>query len=789
MHFLRTLSTALAAALLPFLLPAQLNMSFVGNLDYQALHGSDISDIWGYVDQTGIEYALIGVNEGGVSVVSLEDPTNPVEVFFFPGQGTIWRDLKVWNDHVYVTNEGGGGLAIIDLSPLPFSTDLPATHWLGQDWEKAHNLFIDEHGIAYIFGADRGNGGTIFLDLTQDPFQPVEVGQFDAWYTHDGVVRGDTLYQANINAGFFSIVNVADKQAPVLLGTRNTGNDFTHNCWISDNGNHLFSTDEVVGGFLGSYDISDPSDIEELQIFRSAPGSGTIPHNTHYINGYIVTSYYRLGTTIHDVSRPWNVVEVGHYDHCPLEGAGFNGGWGTYPWLPSGRIISSDIEGGLYVLQPTYTPACWLEGTVRNAQTLVPVNQAEVRLLPDLGVDVTGFDGVYATGHHTATTVDVLVQASGYAPLTITGVQLVQGEVVELDILLEPLIPFTLQGTVVDQASGLPVPGAQVDMRNAFYTFRTEADAEGRFSVEDFFSSTYDLTAGQWGWHSLCEPRNIPFGTEDLLVELEAGYYDDMYFDFGWTVTGTATAGMWERGAPIGTTFQGNASNPGSDVEGDCGDQAYVTGNGGGNAGNDDLDDGWSLLTSPLFSLEALTDPAVRYQRWFYNGGGGSPPNDLMRIRLTNGTDTVALETITAATPGMSSWVAREYRVLDHITPGPSMRLLAYITDDDPGHLVEGGLDLFEVVELSNVGIAGEAPAQVRLWPNPGRDAFTLGTGQAGPMRMALHDAQGRMLWSDRPVPAGGGTFAHALPDGFYLLRLTDARGSATTLRLVVGGQ
>ena len=73
---------------------AQLNMSVVGQLNYQTLRGSDVSDVWGYVDETGIEYALVGVNGGGVSVVSLADPENPVEVFWFPGEYTIWRDLK-----------------------------------------------------------------------------------------------------------------------------------------------------------------------------------------------------------------------------------------------------------------------------------------------------------------------------------------------------------------------------------------------------------------------------------------------------------------------------------------------------------------------------------------------------------------------------------------------------------------------------------------------------------------------------------------------------------------------
>ena len=88
-----------------------------------------------------------------------------------------------------------------------------------------------------------------------------------------------------------------------------------------------------------------------------------------------------MGTTIHDVARPWNVVEVAQYDHSPLAGDGFNGGWGTYPWLPSGLIISTDIELGLFVLQPTYVRACYLEGTVRDANSAAPVAMATVQIV------------------------------------------------------------------------------------------------------------------------------------------------------------------------------------------------------------------------------------------------------------------------------------------------------------------------------------------------------------------------------------------------------------------------
>lgn len=61
------------------LLHAQLNLTQLGKLTYPAAKGN-LSDIWGYVDTTGKEYAIVGLQKG-VSIVDVSNPSNPVEVF------------------------------------------------------------------------------------------------------------------------------------------------------------------------------------------------------------------------------------------------------------------------------------------------------------------------------------------------------------------------------------------------------------------------------------------------------------------------------------------------------------------------------------------------------------------------------------------------------------------------------------------------------------------------------------------------------------------------------------
>ena len=107
---------------------AQINLTQLSNLTYS----ENLNDTWGYVDTSGNEYALVGVRDG-FSVVDISTPSTPTEVFFEPGVSSTWRDIKTWNNHAYITTEGGSGLTIVsfqgvDAQHPPGMWNLPHGH-------------------------------------------------------------------------------------------------------------------------------------------------------------------------------------------------------------------------------------------------------------------------------------------------------------------------------------------------------------------------------------------------------------------------------------------------------------------------------------------------------------------------------------------------------------------------------------------------------------------------------------------------------------------------------------
>jgi choice-of-anchor B domain-containing protein len=377
-----------------------INLTNVGELSYSDIpFTSKLNDIWGYVSEEGKEYALVGLTTG-FSIVDIDNPAGPTEIIRIPGPKSVWRDIKTYNNFAYITHDSytsgtSQGLLIVDLNNIDNGQAPYQIFDYNGNLDRAHNIYIDENGIAYLTGANVGVGGALMVDVTGG-FSVNVVGNYNNRYLHDCVTRNDTMWGGAIYDGVLVGVDVTDKSNPTEIGDITTPSSFTHNCWFSDDGRYVFTTDEVSDAYIAAYDVSDPSNIQFLDQIQSYFSELTIPHNAHYLNGYLINSYYRDGLQILDVQYPDNMIDVGRYDTSPLSGDGFNGAWGAYPYLPSGKILVSDIEGGLFVFQPEYKRGGYLHISVVDSMTDLPLSSVNIEF--DNTVEQTNIDGLLKTG-------------------------------------------------------------------------------------------------------------------------------------------------------------------------------------------------------------------------------------------------------------------------------------------------------------------------------------------------------------------------------------------------------
>lgn len=778
---------------------AQLNMELTDQLEYE----DDLNDIWGWTDpETGTEYALVGLREG-VSIVSLADRQNVVEVARIPGQASTWRDLKTWGSFAYVTTDQGGtteGVTVIDLSNLP--EEAPYYHWTPEIedlgvLQTCHNIYIDEFGYGYLAGCNLNSGGMLILNVDTETGEPEFVAPAPPIYAHDVYTVNNHMYASELFFGQMAVYDVSDKQNIQLLGTQPTPFSFTHNIWVNEEETVAFTTDEVANAPVAAYDITNFAEIEELDQYRPAAtlGAGVIPHNVHVWNNYLLISYYTDGGKIVDASRPDNLIEVGNFDTWLGADGGFSGAWGLYPYLPSRTVLVSDINNGLYVLEPTFVRACWLEGGVRDSISQAPLSGVNVQILSEQpNYAETDVFGVFKTGQAISGTFEVLFSKPGYRDKTVE-VNLQNGQLTEVEVELYKL-PLHAVSARVENELGEPVPNAAVQVTNDDFSYEALADAQGMVQLDEVVQGNYDLIAGEWGY--LHAVQSIALNANgDYTVVLEAGYQDDFIFDLGWlTESDTlAASGFWELGDPIGTTLGSFQANPGMDVENDLGTQCYVTGNGGGGGGTDDVDDGSVTLLSPYMDLSGYEQPLLSLSYWFFNAGGqGDTPNDTLWISISSPDEEVLLEAITD--PDDAWYELVDIQLADSITLRDSMRLIVRTEDlEESGHILEAAIDKVLVVEeeVVNTGEAGlEQAAELNAFPNPFRHQLTVGYRLPAPAQTAqlqLFNVYGQLV-QQQPLgdPTGQINIGQELSPGIYFLRLT-ANGKVLKTQKVICGR
>ena len=356
------------------------------------------NDCWGYV-QSGIEYAVLGSTEG-IHFFEIKDNNTFQFIEFIEGKfsstAVVHRDIKIYNNFLYaVCDEGESSLQIIDLSGLPNSVTVVAEN--DTTFSKVHNIFIDEaNNLMYACAiTPMVNGIQSSLVPMQvyslaNPVNPVLLytGPSDIPEIHDAFVRDNVAY---LNCGFdgLRIYDFSDPSNPIFLQNESFYQEqgYNHQGWMTPDGKTFVFADETYGKKVKKCSINSDHTINIEQYFGTNSSENSVPHNIMLDNNFAFVAYYNEGLRIYNLdSSP--IEEIGHYDTYPSESPfKMNGAWGVYSELPSGRILVSDRENGLFLLgfdRSVFTTAHEGEVTIypslieNNTPITIKINNPEI---------------------------------------------------------------------------------------------------------------------------------------------------------------------------------------------------------------------------------------------------------------------------------------------------------------------------------------------------------------------------------------------------------------------------
>lgn len=321
-------------------------------------HQNTYNEVWGYA-KNGAEYAIIGTTDG----THIFDVTNPAishQVAFiegaFSGNGVVHRDFHDYDDYLYIVcDEGPSTLQIVDLRDLPNSVSM--VYDSDALFARSHNIFIDSSSARLymcggtmdfaVYSLANPTEPTLLVDCPQDvPFWN-SVG-----YVHDVYVRNDTAYCNAGTRGLF-VVDFSNITEPQMIGSLDTyvQSGYNHSGWLMQDAPYYALADETHGTDIKIIDVSDMGDLEVTDTIGSNVDPNSIPHNLIYADGFLYISFYFDGLYMYDCHDPAHPKLVGYYDtSTELAQAGlYRGCWGVYPFLPSGNILASDMQTGLWV--------------------------------------------------------------------------------------------------------------------------------------------------------------------------------------------------------------------------------------------------------------------------------------------------------------------------------------------------------------------------------------------------------------------------------------------------------
>jgi len=636
------------------------NVTFLGQVTVAdfGTGSADANDCWGYVTPMGKEIAIIGLQKA-TGFVDVTDPVNPVIIGTFSSPSSLWRDIKVIGTTAYAVTEGGQGenanhIQMFDLSNADNGTigDLGFATFGGAG--SSHNIIANpDSGYIYRVGGGSNLGlrayGVGANGAPGNATNPSQQGVQSDLYVHDAqVVTYDSGPYAGREIAFLCsgfgngssdtrlrIYDVTDKNNMFELdNVVYPGRAYCHQGWLSEDKKYFYMDDELDEGANVStttmhiFNVQDPANAFYVKGWTN--GNTSRDHNLYVKGHYIYASNYRSGLRIHDISDPENPVEVAWIDTYPADdGTGYDGSWSNYPFFPSGNVIISDIEQGLVIVRPDLN--------VLNVSVDVS--------LPST-ISPTGGDIVFAT---------------------FTG----QGATLDPN---SPRLELRDSGGIITSVSGVATgaPGQ----------YRFDTPALPCLEPIDWW-----VQADSLGGQTFTAPNLAPSTTFSTIVatSVSTSFSDNAETDLGYSVSGPAVDGQWDRGVPV----NGGRGDPATDADGSG--RAWLTDN---VAGNSDVDSGETILTGPV--IDASAGGTLGYSYWLNDiASGAMGPEDFLRVDIATNAAGTNWQTLRTYGSALNVWRtdAIDISASGEVMPTSTLRMRFVAADNSPGSVVEAGID------------------------------------------------------------------------------------------------
>ncbi|MBS1791717.1 MAG: hypothetical protein JST85_28675 [Acidobacteria bacterium] len=341
---------ALVAFLISIPANAQNPINLVGHID--PFDGDNrYADVWGEGN-----FAYVGSYSGnGLMIIDISNPAAPkLAGNYVPAEGGRFQDVIVSNGIGYFSSESRGGVHIVDVRNPANPVLLSQITQDKNGFPNVHELFVAD-GVLYE--ADSRTTVVKVFDV-RNPQNPVfvrDIQTTDTRFIHAIVCVNGRLFTSGWSGktDIYDVRNVLSAPPP-LLGSIDSGTN-SHASWPSNDGKLLASARETQDGDIRLFDISNPANpIPLASITAQSLGLNAFSaHNPYIIGNLLFVSWYQAGLVVIDITNPSQPKLVGNYDTYPGAVNGFDGCWGAFPFLGLDRVLLSDLDGGLIIVDAT----------------------------------------------------------------------------------------------------------------------------------------------------------------------------------------------------------------------------------------------------------------------------------------------------------------------------------------------------------------------------------------------------------------------------------------------------